>query len=79
MRRNYSCWTLSKTASLISGQNNTPRAMRTFDSGPKWFAWILSSISACMDYGVITRPCRSSMLVVVAVPAFCHPTSLERL
>ena len=45
---------ISKTACLIPSQNSTSRAMRTFDSGPKWFAWIFSSISACMDCGIIT-------------------------
>ena len=45
---------ISKTSCRIPGQNNTSRAMRIFDSGPKWFAWILSSILACMDCGIIT-------------------------
>ena len=38
---------------LFPGQNSTSRPMRAFGSGPKWFAWVLSSISACMDYGII--------------------------
>ena len=40
---------IPKTACLIPGRNSTSHAMRTFDSGPEWFAWILSSTSACMD------------------------------
>jgi len=59
---------ISKTACLIPRQNSTSRAMRTFDSGPKWFAWVLSRIWACMDCSIITcAPLKIRPLSVVSL------------